>query len=174
MKKTNKLIYMALLVATAIVLHIIERNMPVPFVTPGAKLGLANLVTVIALYTLPSKVDTLKIIIVRTVLSSLFGGPISSLMYGLTGALLSFTIMVIIKEIGKDQVSIIGVSAAGAVFHNIGQIIVACLIVQNSSVALYLPILSIAGIATGIFIGIAANYVTRHMYRLPFWKGMAK
>lgn len=170
MRKTKHLIYMSLLVAMALALHLVERTIPVPFVTPGAKLGLANLVTVIAIYTLDKKTDVIKIIIARLFLSAIFGGSISGLLYGSMGALLSFIVMIGIKEILKDQVSIIGVSAAGAVFHNIGQLLVASLIVQNIGVMLYLPVLSIAGIVTGIFVGIAANYTVTHMYNLPFFK----
>lgn len=172
MKQTKHLIYMSLLVAMALGLHMVERSIPVPFMTPGAKLGLANLVTVIALYTLNKKQDVIKIIVVRLFLSAIFGGSVSGLMYGSMGALFSFIIMVIIKEGLKDKVSIIGVSAAGAVFHNIGQLLVAALIVRNIGVMLYLPFLSIAGIVTGIFVGMAANYIVAHMYSLPFFKNV--
>ena len=169
MDKTRKLMYMSLLVAMALMLHIIERNIPVPFVTPGAKLGLTNLVTLIALYTLPSQWDTLKIIVVRLLLSTIFGGSVSSLLYGGAGAMLSFLGMLFTKKVGKSAVSRIGVSAVGAVSHNIGQIIVASLIVQHLGVILYLPILSIAGITTGIFVGMSANYVIRHMTKINFF-----
>ena len=73
--------------------------------------------------------------------------------------------MVVIKELLKDKVSIIGVSAAGAVFHNIGQVLVACMIVQNIGVILYLPFLSIAGIVTGAFVGLTANYIIGYIYK---------
>lgn len=172
MKKTRYLVYMALLVTMALVLHIIERGIPVPFMTPGAKLGLANLVTVIALYTLKSKKDVLKVIVTRLIMSALLGGSVSGLMYGGAGAVLSFIIMIGVKEGLKDKVSMIGISAAGAVFHNIGQVIVACCIVQNIGVMLYLPFLSIAGIVTGIFIGTSANYIIKHMLKIPFFKNI--
>ena len=174
MEKTKKLMYMSLLVAMALMLHIVERNIPIPFITPGAKLGLTNLVTVIALYTMPDLKDVFKIVCVRIVLSTIFGGHISSLLYSSVGALFSFIAMVVIKKLGKESVSIIGVSTAGAVFHNVGQILVACLIVWNIGVTLYLPVLTIAGIGTGIFVGMAANYITVHMYKLPFFKNMSK
>ena len=170
MKQTKHLIYMSLLVAMALALHLVERNIPVPFMTPGAKLGLANLVTVISLYTLDKKSDVIKIIVARMILSAIFGGSVSGLMYGSMGALFSFIIMIVIKESLKEKVSIIGVSAAGAVFHNIGQLLVAALIVHNIGVMLYLPVLSLAGIVTGIFVGITANYTVAHMYQLPFFK----
>ena len=170
MQKTRHLIYMSLLVARALVLHLIERNIPIPFMTPGAKLGLANLITVLALYTLPKKSDVIKVIVARLFLSSIFGGSVSGLMYGSMGAVLSFLIMVVIKDGLKEKVSIIGVSAAGAVFHNIGQLLVAAFIVRNIGVMLYLPFLSLAGIVTGIFVGMAANYVIRHMNKLTIFR----
>lgn len=170
MQKTRHLVYMSLLVALALVLHLIERNIPVPFMTPGAKLGLANLVTVLALYTMPRKSDVIKIIVARLFLSSIFGGSVSGLMYGSMGAVFSFIIMIVIKDGLKEKVSIIGVSAAGAVFHNIGQLLVAAFIVKNIGVMLYLPVLSIAGIVTGIFVGMAANYVIEHINKLPIFR----
>lgn len=170
MKQTRHLMYMSLLVSMALVLSLVERNIPVPFMTPGAKLGLANLVTVLALYSLPKKREIAMIIVARLFLTSIFGGSMSGLMYGSMGALLSFLIMIIIKEVLKDKVSIIGVSAAGAVFHNIGQILVSMWVVKNLGVALYLPFLSLAGIVTGIFVGLTANYIILYIYRLPMFR----
>ena len=174
MRQTRHLVYLSLLVTMALVLSLIERNIPVPFMTPGAKLGLANLVTVLALYSLASKRDIMMIIVVRLLLTSLLGGSISALMYGLVGALLSFAIMLVIKNTLKEEVSMIGVSAAGAVFHNIGQVLVSMCIVQNVGVALYLPFLSIAGIVTGIFNGIAANYIITYLNQLPMLREIMK
>lgn len=170
MNKTSKMVYLSLLVAQALVLFIFERMIPVPFITPGAKLGLANLVVVIALYTLDEYKDAFLVVFLRLVLSTIFGGGLSSFLFSLSGAIFSFIIMIIIKEIGKDKVSIIGVSAAGGVFHNIGQLIVAVIIVKNIGVMLYLPVLSIAGIGTGIFIGVTANYLIKHLVALPYFK----
>lgn len=169
MRKTSRLVYVGLLVAQALVLHIIERMIPVPFITPGAKLGLANLVTVIALYTLDSKKDAFLVIFLRLTLSTMFGGSLSSFMYSAAGGTLSFIAMLAIKETFKDKVSIVGVSSAGAIFHNIGQLIIASAIVNNIAVMLYLPILSVVGIVTGIFIGITANYVVNHLKKLPMF-----
>ncbi|QLY79270.1 Gx transporter family protein [Clostridium intestinale] len=169
MRKTTKLVYMSLLVAQALVLHIFENMIPVPFVTPGAKLGLANLITVIALYTLDKKRDVFYIIILRLALATMFGGNLSSFMYSFSGALLSFLIMIIVKKIGTDKVSIIGVSCTGAVFHNVGQLLIASWIVKNIGVMLYLPVLSLVGILTGFFIGLTANYALKHMSKLPYF-----
>jgi heptaprenyl diphosphate synthase len=170
MRKTSRMIYIGLLVAQALVLYLFESMIPVPFITPGAKLGLANLVTVIALFTLGSNKDTFLVVLLRLILSTMFGGNLSSFMYSATGAILSYGIMILIKEVGKEKFSIIGVSAAGAVFHNIGQLLMASIIVRNIGVMLYLPVLSIAGIGTGIFIGITANYVVKHMSGIDYFK----
>ncbi|GAB6169188.1 Gx transporter family protein [Clostridium carnis] len=170
MRKTNKIVYIGLLVAQALVLHIIERMIPVPFVTPGAKLGLANLITVVALYTLDSKKDAFLVLFLRLTLGTMFGGNLSSFMYSATGGIFSYLSMIFVKEVFKDKVSIIGVSSAGAIFHNVGQLIIASIIVKNIGVMLYLPVLSTIGIVTGIFIGITANYMVKHLSKLPMFR----
>jgi heptaprenyl diphosphate synthase len=165
MKKTNKLTFIALLVAQALVLHIVERAIPVPFITPGARLGLANIITVISIYLLSFN-DALLIVILRVIMATLLGGSLSSFFYSIAGGLLSLLVMFCIKNIGKENISIIGVSIAGSVFHNIGQIIVAAVIIQSVNIVSYLPFLMIAGIGTGIFVGITANYLLKHLRRL--------
>ena len=167
MNRTSKMVYISLLVAQALVLFLFERMIPVPFITPGAKLGLANIIIVIALYTLDNYKEAFLVIFLRLLLSTMFGGTLSSFFFSLAGSIFSFIIMVIIKELFKDKVSIIGVSAAGGVFHNIGQLLVAVFIVKNIGVMLYLPVLSIAGIVTGIFVGLTSNLAAKHLKRLP-------
>ena len=170
LNKTSKMVYMSLLVATALVLSLIERMLPIPFIAPGAKLGLANLVIMLSIYTLDSYKDSFKVLMLRIFLSTMLSGSMSSFLYSSLGGILSFTISVILKESLKEKVSIIGVSSASAVFHNIGQLIVASLILNNIHVFLYLPILSVAGIGTGIFIGLSANYIICHLRKLPYFK----
>jgi len=172
MSKTFRIVFIGLLVSQALALYTIESMIPVPFIAPGAKLGLANLITVIALYTLNNKKDVFLIIILRLLLSTMFGGNLSTFMYGAAGAILSYLVMTCAKALGKDKLSIIGVSAAGALFHNVGQLIVASAIVQNIAIMLYLPILSIAGVGTGIFIGITANFIVEHMSKLPYFRDL--
>lgn len=172
MSKTFRIVFIGLLVAQALALYTIESMIPVPFIAPGAKLGLTNLITVVALYMLNNKKDVFLIILLRLILASMFGGSLSTLMYSAAGAMLSYCIMIIVKETGGDKVSIIGVSAAGSFFHNVGQLIVASIIVQNIGIMLYLPILSMAGIGTGIFIGITSNFIVKHMSKLPYFKSI--
>ena len=168
--KTTKMIYMGLLVSMALILSLIERMIPVPFIAPGAKLGLANLVIIISVYTLDNYKEAFTVLILRILLSTLLGSSFSMLMYSISGGILSFIITIIVKKLGGKYVSIIGVSSAAAVFHNIGQLCVASLIVDNWGIFLYLPILSIAGIGTGIFVGLSANYILSHFQKLPYFK----
>lgn len=170
LNKTSKMIYMALLVSMALILSLIERMMPVPFITPGAKLGLANLIIIISVYTLDSYKDSFTVLILRIFLSALLGGNISTLLYSSTGGIFSFLATIIVKELGGKNVSIIGVSASAAVFHNIGQLIAASIILENSKMFLYLPVLSTVGIITGVFIGLSANYLLSHLLKLPYFK----
>lgn len=168
MNKTFRIIVLGLFVAQSLVLYIIEGMLPVPFIAPGAKLGLANLITVIALYALKSKKDVALILGVRLILAAALGGGINAFWYSLAGAVLSFSAMAILMRTGKF--SLIGVSAAGGIFHNLGQVIVASLVVVNAKVMLYLPILSVAGVGTGILIGITALFALRHLEKLPLYK----
>lgn len=167
MNRNRKMVFIALLVAQAIVLNIIERMIPVPFISPGAKLGLANIITVVAIYMLTFK-DALLIVILRTTMASLLVGTGFSFFYSISGGLLSLIAMYITYRIGKKYISIIGVSIIGAVFHNIGQIIIATLVVQNIKIAAYLPVLLIAGIGTGIFVGITAKQLIVYLKRFNF------
>lgn len=167
MSKNHRLVFISLLVAQALVLNIFERMIPVPFITPGAKLGLANIITVVAIYMLTLKEAT-SIVVVRVVLATFLGGNLSGFFYSISGGLLSLMAMYIVVKLGKDVVSIIGVSIIGAVFHNIGQIIIAAAVIQNLKIAGYLPVLLIAGIGTGIFVGITAKQLIVYLKRFHF------
>lgn len=168
MNKTFRIIVLGLFVAQSLVLYIVEGMLPVPFIAPGAKLGLANLITVIALYALRRKRDVALILGVRLILAAALGGGINAFWYSLAGAVLSFSAMAILMKTGKF--SLIGVSSAGGIFHNLGQVIVASLVVVNAKVMLYLPVLAVAGVGTGILIGITALFALRHLAKLPLYK----
>lgn len=163
--KTTKMIFIALIVAQALVLHVLEGMIPVPIGIPGAKLGLANIFSIISLFILGFR-STLVVVVLRVALATMFGGTLSSFMFSLSGGILSLVMMFLVKTLLKDKVSIIGISGAGAVSHNIGQLLVASYIVRNFSVMLYLPVMTFIGIGTGIFIGIAANYIIGHMSKI--------
>lgn len=152
----KRIAYCAMLIALAMIFGYVEALIPFSFGIPGMKLGLANLVIVVALYMLPAN-QVFFIQLARIVLVSFLFGNMSMMLYSLAGGILSFFIMCLLKR--KKDFSIIGVSMAGGVSHNIGQLIVASLAVQNIWLAYYLPVLMIAGLVTGFLIGILAHKI---------------
>lgn len=163
MTRTQKMIYISLLSAQAVILGLAERSIPFPFAfAPGAKLGIANLITIIAIYTLPLK-DSFKVVMMRLVMTTLLGGTLSTFLYSFMGALFSYLGMLFVKFVGRSKVSVIGVSATGGILHNVGQLCVASFIAQTWTVLLYLPVLSFMGILSGIAIGIASNYLLEYV-----------
>jgi uncharacterized membrane protein len=170
MTKNQRLVYIALLAAQAVIISILERAIPFPFaIAPGAKIGLANIITCMALYTLSVR-DAGKVVAIRLILAALLGGNLSSFMYSASGALLSFVGMLAVKQLGPKRISLIGVSVAGAVLHNVGQLLIASWIAQTWTVLLYLPVLSFIGVLSGIAIGIIANYLLTHVEKLLYYK----
>ncbi|MGP6140763.1 MULTISPECIES: Gx transporter family protein [unclassified Jeotgalibaca] len=163
MKKNTRLIYIALLAAQGVVITLLERSIPFPFAfAPGAKLGLANIITILAIFTLPSR-DSLKVVWMRLLISTLLGGTLSTFLYSFAGAFLSYFGMLSVRRLGPKHVSLIGVSATGGILHNVGQLVVASTIAQSFGVMLYLPVLALTGIFSGIAVGIAANYLMEHV-----------
>lgn len=170
MTKTQKMIYISLLSAQAVILGLLERSIPFPFAfAPGAKLGIANLITIVAIFTLPLK-DSFKVVLMRLVMTTLLGGTLSTFMYSAIGAILSFLGMLFVKNTGRSKVSVIGISATGGILHNLGQLVVASVIAQTWTVLLYLPVLSFMGILSGIAIGIASNYLLEHVSTIRRFK----
>lgn len=153
---TKKITLSAMLVALAMILSYVEVLIPISAGIPGIKLGLANLVVLLALYVLDGKM-ALMISFVRILLVAFTFGSLAAMMYSLVGGLLSFAVMVLLKRI--KGFSIVGVSVAGGVCHNIGQILVAAWVVENLNLFYYLPVLMIAGVITGFLIGIVAGLV---------------
>ena len=153
----KKIAFLGLFVALAFVLSYIEYMLPLNIGIPGAKIGLANLVVMVALYTVGDK-NAIALSIIRVVLVGLTFGNISMMMYSLAGAAMSLCVMLIAKKLGK--LSVTGVSVLGGVFHNIGQIIVAMLVLETQSLLYYLPFLIVIGTITGVLIGFVANLIT--------------
>ncbi|MDU5336714.1 Gx transporter family protein [Enterococcus sp.] len=159
MPETKKIIFISLLVAQGVTISLVESTIPYPFpFAPGAKMGLANITTVLSLFIMRKK-EVFFLIWLRVLLSTLLGGTVSTFLYSISGALLSFVGMIFIKKMGNNRVSCIGISAIGGFLHNVGQLIIASLIAQSWSVMNYLPVLSLLGILSGIIIGILANTI---------------
>lgn len=163
MTRTQKTVYIALLAAQATIIALLERMIPNLFAfAPGAKLGLSNMVTLVAIFTLSNR-DSLKVVTMRLFLSTLLGGTLSMFMYSFAGSYLSFIGMVLVKKLGPRRISFIGISATGGILFNVGQLLVASLIAGSFSVMLYLPILAFSGILAGIIVGVAGNFMMKNV-----------
>lgn len=161
----SKVAYFGVFTALALIFSYVETLIPIQFGIPGVKLGLANLIIVIALYRMGlSEVYLLSI--VRVLLSGFIFGNYFSIIYSLAGGLLSLTVMAFLRK--KGDFSVIGVSIAGGVFHNVGQLIIASLIVETFSVMYYFPVLLIAGLVTGLLIGIVSDSMLKRLANLRF------
>lgn len=159
-KGTKRLVLISVLVSQAIVLHIIERYIPLPIALPGVKLGLANVISFLTIIIFGWR-EAVLVVVLRTLLGSLFGGGISSFLYSLAGGLLSTAAMSIMYIHFRRYFSIPVISITGAVFHNIGQIAVASLVVSNAMLFSYLPVLTVSAVITGLFIGFVVKFTIR-------------
>ena len=147
---------MAMMIALAMIFSYVETMIPINFGIPGVKLGLANLVIVAAIYLFGGK-QAFLISIVRIFLSGFMFGNLASIMYSLGGGLLSLAAMLLLKK--TDKLSILAVSVMGGICHNIGQLIVAMLVVENLKLIFYVPVLLISGFLTGLLIGIVCRVI---------------
>lgn len=164
-RKGARLASFGVFVALALIFSYIETLIPFQIGIPGVKLGLANLVIVIALYRMPVG-EVYLLSVVRVVLTGFLFGNLMSILYSLAGGILSLTVMWGMKRI--RSVSILGVSIAGGVFHNVGQLLAAALMVETYGVFSYLPVLLISGLLTGFVIGLAAGEMLKRIRSLQF------
>lgn len=153
---SRKVAYSAILVALAMIFSYVEALIPFNIGVPGIKLGLANLIVVVGLYFL-SPQQVLLISVTRILLTGFMFGNGMSIIYSLAGGLLSFAVMLLLKK--RKSFSIVGVSIAGGVMHNVGQILVAACVVENMKLFYYLPALLVAGVITGTLIGVVSGRV---------------
>ena len=159
----KKIPYYGLFAALAILMGYVEMLIPVPVPIPGVKLGLANVIIIIMMYFMDTK-SAFFVSLIRVLLSGLLFAGFAGLLYSLAGAMCSFAVMALLKKTGKY--SIVGVSLAGGVFHNVGQVAVAAMAVENVKMMYYLPFLLVSGVATGILIGIVAKTALVYLKRI--------
>ena len=156
--------YLGLLLTLALILSYVESLIPVFVSIPGVKLGLANLVVLICLYAYQTKYAFL-ISGMRVILAGLLFGSMFSILYSLSGAFFSLIVMLLAKKVFK--LGILGVSVLGGVFHNMGQLLVAMMVVFNYRISYLFPYLLLSGVLTGAFIGFIANsvmpYLKKHL-----------
>lgn len=150
----NKVAYLGVFLALALICSYVESLIPFYFGIPGVKLGLTNIVVVLMLYCVGTR-EALTISVLRIVLAGFMFGNMFSILYSLAGGLLSFLVMYLLKRTKKFGV--LPISISGGMFHNVGQLVVAAIVVENYHIFYYMPILIVAGIVTGLLIGIAAQ-----------------
>ncbi len=172
MNRTKRLALRSLFVSIALVLHIAESMIPMPMLTPGAKMGLANVITMLAVVLLGYR-EALGILITRVIIGSIFGGGVSGFLYSFAGGMLSLVMMALLIKVAGDRITMIGISVTGAFFHSFGQVIVASLMLQNVRILSYLPVLLLTSIGAGIFVGYVSKALipylephVRHAYEI--------
>lgn len=161
----SRVAYFGVFTALALIFSYVETLIPVNLGIPGVKLGLANLIIVVALYKMRLS-EAYLLSVVRVLLAGFIFGNYFSIIYRLAGGLLSLTVMALLKKWGGFSLQ--GISIAGGVFHNIGQLIVAAVVVETFSVTYYFPVLLVAGLLTGLVIGIVAEMMLKRLVNIQF------
>lgn len=165
----KKISLLGVMVALAIVFSYVEAVTIGGFIMPGIKVGLANIVVVTTLWTMGKK-EALVVSVVRVILTGLMFGNAYTMLYSIMGAIGSLTVMIALKE--KTTLSIKGISVVGALTHNIIQILVAVVLLQNKWLLItYLPWLLIAGVIMGLITGVLSGEVIK---RIKLVEGMGK
>ncbi len=159
--KVRRLAIASMLAALALIFSYVEVLIPLPVPIPGVKIGIANLVILIAIYRLNFRY-AFTINMVRIVIAGLLFSGVFGMIYSLAGGILSILVMFLLYKTNKF--SMVGVSMAGGVTHNLGQLLTACVLMQTPSLMSYFPVLLFSGLISGIVIGIVAYFVEK---RLP-------
>lgn len=162
MKRLNKIIYLSLLVSMGLALSVLESAIPLPITIPGAKLGLSNMVILVTLVIFGFK-EAFVVGILKSIVLVLITGSISSLIYSLSGSILSCITMFIVYKYFSRIFSLIGVSILGAVAHNFAQVSVAAAMMYNIRIYSYLPILLLTSLFTGYFVGLSSIYISKNL-----------
>ena len=163
MDKTRKIVFMALLAAIELTIWVIEGQIPAPIPVPGVKLGLASVVTLTAMVLLGRRAAGC-ILLVRILLSALFAGSFSAILFSLAGGALSWTVMALLVGRFEDKLLWV-VSVFGAIGHNAGQLLAAMAVTRSAALVWYGPALLASAIVTGAFTGLGAMYLVRALGR---------
>lgn len=153
---SKKIALLGMLLCVSLILSYLESLIPINGAIPGMKIGLANIVTIIVLYKYGYK-EAFVIGITRVVISGFMFSGLSTIIYGIAGTVFSIFTMMFAQKIIK--LAIVGTSVIGGMFHNIGQIIVGAIVIENASIFYYLPILLISGLVTGMLVGFVSGII---------------
>ncbi len=155
----KRLATLSVLTAMGLIMFMVESLFP-PLFLPGAKMGLSNIFSMLALYLL-GPVEAFVLIVVRTVLGSMFTGNMSTLMYSLTAGIVSVVVSSVLVEFVYPRVSIVAVSIVSAVMHNLTQNVVFCLVSNTPQMFSYMPWLALLGVLAGIIVGFAVWFILK-------------
>jgi heptaprenyl diphosphate synthase len=165
---TNTITLYGVLIALALILSYVETQIPAFVAIPGMKLGLTNIVVLVALLAIDKK-GAMLINLVRIVIVAILFGTAMSFAFSVVGGMLSTVVMIALNKTGKFRP--IGISAAGGITHNIGQILVAMIMLGTKAIAWYLPVLWISGIVSGVIVGVIGGLVSERLTVLGISKG---
>ena len=158
--KTKKLVTLAVTISVAMILSFVESRIPAFVAIPGVKVGLANIAVIFALYKMGWR-EAITVSVIRVILVALLFGSVVSLAYSIAGALISLSLMILLRKIGiftEDAVSVVG-----GITHNIGQILIAFLLLETKVVFYYLPFLLVSGVIAGIAVGVASALLIKRI-----------
>ena len=161
--KTKRITELSLLTAAALIVFIIEMRLPNLSPVQGVKLGLANIFTVYAVYRFSGK-EVLLMVLARVFLGAVFSSNFSALIYSMSGALLCLVGMIFLKKFIPENYLWL-CSIFGAIFHNVGQIIAAVVVMKTTAVIVYLPIFIITSCIAGLFTGLSAQFILKRINR---------
>ncbi|NLJ58110.1 MAG: Gx transporter family protein [Tissierellia bacterium] len=162
MNRTQRYVFLSLLTAAALILSIIESMIPLPFIAPGAKLGLSNIVILTAVVLFGFR-DSLLVVILRSILLMLIATNPITFIYSISSGIVSTIVMYLGCRYLSSKFSLIGISVLGAMAHNATQVTVAAILFTTTKLYYYLPILSLVSIFTGCFVGYTSIFVTNNL-----------
>ncbi len=156
----TRVVHFGVFTALALIFSYVESLIPINFGIPGVKLGLANLILIIAMYKMSIR-EVYLLAVSRIVLAGFLFANLFSIIYSLAGGLLSLTVMYFLKK--SERFSLMGISMAGGVSHNVGQLMMAMFVLESFNIAYYFPVLLISGLLTGLVIGIIAGEMLKRL-----------
>lgn len=169
MSKVQKLVFLSLLCAIALVIFIIELQIPPIAPIPGLKLGLANMVSLAVLILYGPK-EALTVLLLRIVLGTIITGQMSTILFSLAGGLLSNIGMILLYQYFGKYLNIWLISIIGSILHIVGQLVIAVLITNTPGIFFYAPFLLISSIVAGYFVGWGATFISKHFKKLSIYK----
>ncbi|SEU29934.1 Gx transporter family protein [Paenibacillus sp. NFR01] len=167
----KRTVIVAIFAAVAVVLSIVEAQIPLAGMglMPGAKLGFANIMILTCIYFLRGR-DAFVLVLLKTLLTAFVLGTFSSLLFSLFGSMLSFIVMFLLVRFSGKRLSVIGISIAGGLAHNTGQLLAASIVLDSMSTFYYFPVLLITGVVTGIIVGFAVRYLIASLSKLALFE----